>query len=319
MMEEPENAEPIDGGEEETGDAEGSAPKTPQSRRKVPKPGQLEDKWYMVGWQRQPSLEVTVTDSQTKDRGAQAGLVGRLLEKIEELIEQMGGGVKPVLAGALSEHSITILLDDPQAPGPQESLPVEFTLVAATRIQRLIDLDGDDLFAAALEIGPEAMRYVEFVHLVETSGISLTWTPRGQKGSELETNRASQQYARLTVEPALRETEMTLVGLLYRVIADPSKIEGSIGIKLAKESSRPPWHKGGSWVNVFFVRDMLEEAIKDGLIGEWVEARVRLTEPVPGTGLSTDARRVELVSVSQRPTPLSITDLLTDDDDKDGA
>jgi hypothetical protein len=64
---------------------------------------------------------------------------------------------------------------------------------------------------------------------------------------------------------------------------------------------------------------MLEEAIKDGLIGEWIEARVRLTEPVPGTGLSTDARRVELVSVSQRPTPLSITDLLTDDDDKDGA
>jgi hypothetical protein len=318
MMEEPENAEPIDDGEEETGDAEGSAPETPQSRRKVPKPGQLEDKWYMVGWQRQPSLEVTVADSQTKDRGAQAGLVGRLLEKIEELIEQMGGGVKPVLAGALSEHSITILLDDPQAPGPQESLPVEFTLVAATRIQRLIDLDGDDLFAAALEIGPEAMRYVEFVHLVETSGISLTWTPRGQKGSELEANRASQQYARLTVEPALRETEMTLVGLLYRVIADPSKIEGSIGIKLAKESSRPPWHKG-SWVNAFFVRDMLEEAIKDGLIGEWVEARVRLTEPVPGTGLSTDARRVELVSVSQRPTPLSITDLLTDDDDKDGA
>jgi hypothetical protein len=287
---------------------------SPDRPRRVPKPKRTEEKWFMVGWQREPALEVTVADEQASSLGARAGIAGKLLQIIDELVTRLGGGVEPVVAGARAGNSITFYLDDPQPVGAQKALPVEFTLNAAIRIQHLIDLEGDALFARALEIGPEAGRYIDFVHLLGTTGTTVVWKPRDAKPSELRPDRAGRQYERLTVEPELRQTEMTLIGVLYRVIADPSKVEGSIGIKLAKESPRPPWHKG-SWVNVAFNRDALEAKIKDGLIGEAVDVRVMLAEPVPGTGLTVEARHLQLVGIDRRPTPLSIHDLLAEDDD----
>jgi hypothetical protein len=316
MVDEPSEEAKSPEGEErgERKDVERVEQGPPEKRkaRKVPLPTHLEDKWFMVGWEREPALQITVADDRTPDRGAGAGITGRLLEAIDQLIEKLGGGVPPVVAGAIAGNSITIYLDDPVPPGLQSALPVEFTHSAALRIKQLIDLDDDELFRHALEIGPEARRYVDFVHLVGTSGATVTWKPRGEKPSQLPPARANRQWTRLTVEPERREQQMTLIGVLYRVIADPTKVEGSLGIKLAKESPRPHWHRG-SWVNVVFKKDELE-AIKEGLIGEAVEARIRMDEPVPGTGIATEHPHVELIEIARRPESLSIEDLLTEEE-----
>ncbi len=289
----------------------------PAKRRQVPKPKKLEDKWFIVGWERKPALQVTVEDEATA-AGARAGVAGRLLESIDQLIEKLGSGVPPVMAGAVAGKSITVLLDDP-LPNAQTAIPVEFTHSAAVKIRALMELEGDELFASAIKIGPSANRYVEFVHLVSTTGVSITWTPRDDKPVMLDPDRAARQHVLLSAEPQLREVEMTLIGVLYRVISDPTKIEGSIGIKLAKESPRPPWHKG-SWIKVEFNRHELEATIKEGLIGESVEARVEIPEPVPGTGLwKSELQRVELRSINPRPTPLSIDSLLSDEEEQEAS
>jgi hypothetical protein len=303
---EPENPEPTDGE-----DVRAEASRAP---RKVPKPKRLEDKWYMVGWQREPALQVTLADPHTRERGVRAGVTGRLTEKVDELLEKFGGGGAPVLAGAVPGKSITLLLDDPLPDGQQTVLPVEFTLDAAIKVQRLIELDGEELLREAVRIGANAVAYMEFTHLIETAGVDVQWSPREREPSVLPATRAAAQYASLNVEPELRESEMTLLGIFYRVIADPSKLEGSIGIKLAKGSQRPSWHRK-SWANVLFNRPALEDTIKDGLIGEPVHARVRVIEPVPGTGLSTEPRHMELIEIERAPTPLSLDDLLTEEDD----
>ncbi|HEX3509819.1 MAG TPA: hypothetical protein VHT27_01845 [Solirubrobacteraceae bacterium] len=279
----------------------------------MPKPKKLEDKWFMLGWEREPALLVTVKDEGATS-GARAGVAGRLLEAIDQLIETLGSGVPPVVAGAVPGESITVLLDDP-LPGAQTAIPVEFTHSAAVKVKDLIELEGQDLFASAIKIGPSANKYVDFVRLVSTTGVSITWRPRDEKPAKLDPDRATRQHALLSSEPELRRVEMTLIGVLYRVISDPTKIEGSIGIKLAKESRRPPWQTG-SWINVHFNRHDLEATIKDGLIGEPVEARVEIPEPVPGTGLwKSDLQRVELRSIKSSPTPLSIEALLSDEEE----
>ncbi|MGO9761657.1 MAG: hypothetical protein ACLP1Q_10415 [Solirubrobacteraceae bacterium] len=211
----------------------------------------------------------------------------------------------------MATNSITIYLDDPTPTDEQGVLPVEFTLGTAKQIQTLIDVDDDELFGRAVALAPErARKYVDFVHLLVANEVGLKWAPRDTAPSELRPERASRQYDRLTVEPEMRERQMTLIGVLYRVIADPSKVEGSLGIKLSKESPQPPVKKK-SWVNVFFYRGQLE-SIK-GLVGEAVEARIRFMEPVPGTGIPMEQPRVELVEINQRPKALTIEELLDED------
>lgn len=314
FMDDQQGLDPIE--DDETGPAEASTGDQGSLPREVPRPDRLEKKWFSIGWEREPSLAITVADEQIRGHGAQAGLTGRLLTKIDEVLEQFGG-LRPVVAGALPLKSITIFLDDPPSATAQEAIPVEYTLNAASRVKRLMELDGDELFAAAIDIGPKASSYVELLHVVETSGATLRWKPRGEDEVELDVGRARRQHARLSVEPELRQELMTLEGVLYRVIADPSKSEGSIGIKLARKSSRPSWQRG-SWAKVIFDRNALEATIKDGLIGESVVAQVRLIEPVPGTGLSTEARRLELISINQRASSLSLDDLIDETEDEAG-
>jgi hypothetical protein len=312
-----ESVQPPEPADDDDDDESGGAEAAPAESgkpagRKVPRPDKLEDKWFMLGLTRPPAVAVTVADSEIPRHGARAGITGKILEAIDQLIEALGGGVPPVLAGAVATNSITIYLDDPTPTDEQTALPVEFTLGAARRVQSLIDLEDDALFEHALALGPEeAKKYVDFVHLLATNDVSVTWEPRDSKSSVLRADRAIRQYSRLTAEPEMRDRTMTLIGLLYRVIADPTKVEGSLGIKLSKESPQPTVKKK-SWVNVFFDRDQLE-SIK-GLVGEAVEARVRFMEPVPGTGIAPEQPRVELVEIEQRPKPLTIEELLGEDD-----
>jgi len=304
--------EPDPKDDNEGGDAEGTNVESGKPvRREVPPPKKLEDKWFMVGLDRPPAVAVTVADTEVPSHGARAGITGKILEAIDQLFEAFGGAVPPVFAGAVATNSITIYLDDPTPTGEQGVLPVEFTLITARQVQSLIDVDGDDLFGRAVALAPEqARKYVDFVHLLAANEVGLKWEPRDTPPSELRPERASRQYSRLTVEPEMRERQMTLIGVLYRVIADPSKVEGSLGIKLSKESPQPTLKKK-SWVNVFFDREHLE-SIK-GLVGEAVEARVRFMEPVPGTGIPMEQPRVELVAINQRPKALTIDELLGED------
>ena len=238
--------EPDDDDAAQSGEIQGHEPAAnePAGRkvRRVPPPGQLEDKWFMVGWEREPALAVTIAHDQLWERGAGAGITGRILAAIDVLIKKFGGGVELILAGAFATESITVYLDDPLPRGDQSEIPVEFTMTAASRVQELMRLNGDELFTKAVELGPAARSYVEFVRQVGASGVSVQWRPRGQEAVALPPKRATGQYERLTATPELRELTMSLIGLLYRVIADPTQPESTLGIKLAKESPRPPGH-----------------------------------------------------------------------------
>ena len=239
-------------------------------------------------------LVVTVADGEVASDYAPASLIARLAERVHEVLRDMGGGWPPMLFGALPTSSMTLYFGDPRPENAQAQLPVEITLSHARTVAQLIDLEGDELFARALEIGAPANAYSKLAHFVESEGVTLSWKPRDDTAHKLTPPRAARQFARLSAEPPRQDRPMTINGVLYRVIAEPQDSHlGTVGIKLHDWSARPPRRQRGARVLAAYDKTEVADAIKAGLIGEPVEARLLVRHAVPLTTI--DPERVQLI------------------------
>jgi hypothetical protein len=266
-------------------------------------------------------LTVTVDQGRVAKSYAPADLIAALTDKVQALLRDVGGGFPSMFYGALATQSMTLFFGDPRPEEQQGQLPVEVTLSHARRIAELIDLEDQELFARALEIGLPAQRYTDLAQFVESEGVTLRWTPRGDATRVLSPERASRQHARLIAEPPHDERSVVVNGVLYRVIADrKDSYLGTVGIRLHSWSLRPPARHGVQRRSIIapYEERSVEEAIKQGLIGESVQAEILIRQPV--FGLSIDPEHVELLvaSVAVGPTEESRLgmrfDELTDDE-----
>lgn len=254
---------------------------------------------------RDAMLTVTVGEGDVASFYAPAHLTAGLTDRVHALMREVGGGLQLMFYGALSAQSMTLFFGDPRPEEAQAALPIEATLANARRVAELIDLDGDELFAEAVRIGRPAQRYHELVQFIENQGITVVWQPRGERARELTAKRAAAQSDRLSKEPPISERELVVNGVLYRVITDRSDGRlGSVGIRLHDWSARPP-ARGGSKPKVIlpsYARQEVEEAIKDGLIGEPVEATILIRQPIPGASLDAEDVTLELIEIARGPT-----------------
>jgi hypothetical protein len=254
---------------------------------------------------RDAALTVTIDNGRVAKRYAPADLVAGLTDRVQTLMRDVGGGFPSMFYGALATNSMTLFFGDPRPEAAQAQLPIEVTHSHAKRIAELIDAEPDELFARAIELGEPAKRYADLVHFVESEGIALQWRPRGEEPRTLTVRHAALQYARLIAEPPHDERPLRVNGVLYRVIADRQEARlGTVGIRLHYWSAKPPSRHGVSRrVVLASYRDReVEDAIKQGLIGEPVEAVLSVRQPK--LGLSIDPEHVELVvtGISRGPT-----------------
>lgn len=88
---------------------------------------------------------------------------------------------------------------------------------------------------------------------------------------------------------------MTINGVLYRVIEDSVAKRGRIGIGMFNWSPEPPGYKVPGKVLLDFEGEDLQREV-ERLLGEAVEARIRVR--TPRVGSTVDLERVELVLLS---------------------
>jgi hypothetical protein len=241
-------------------------------------------------------LAVTVDQGRVASSYAPADLVAALTEKVQALLRDIGGGIPTMFYGALATNSMTLFFGDPKPEEAQSQFAVEVTWAHANRIAELIDLEDEQLFESALSIGLPAQRYTELTHFVESEGIALHWTPRGEPTRILTPQRAARQHARLSKEPPHDERELIVNGVLYRVITDrQDRRLGTVGIRLHSWSAHPPARHGVRRKSVIaaYETKQVEDSIKAGLIGEPVQALLTVRQPM--LGLSIDPEHVELV------------------------
>lgn len=295
MSERPEPEELPDAETSET-EAEGvireQAPRIPPDE-----PGDYEGKWFMVAnGHSTPPLIVTLSSGEVAKHYAPVALVARMAERVGAVLRDFGGGFEPMLLGAFSGASMRLVFVDPEPEEAQARLPVEITLSQAQKVATLLDLEGDALFARALEIGAPMRRYAELAHAVQSEGIQLRWEARDAEPRTLTPTTAGRQEATLTASPPTQDRELTVNGVLYRVITEETKkgFLGSVGIHLHSWSTLTP--KGGRKPILFYEDQAIEGTIRSSrLIGEPVEARLVVRQPVPGTSYERD--RVDLVLV----------------------
>jgi hypothetical protein len=233
-------------------------------------------------------LLVRISDGPVAREYAPAALIGQVAERVFEVLHDIGGGWSPMLYGVLPASSMELYFGDPSADEAQRQLPADITLSHAITIAKLIDLDGEDLFTEAIRIGAPVRSYERLVHFVETEGITLSWQPRGQVARQLTPTRAARQFARLSVKGETREQGLTINGVLYRVITEVQHgHRGTVGIHLHSWSAKPPHRQHR--VIAAYDDSTVEAAIKAGLIGEPVEVRLVIRQPVPGTAIDTSA------------------------------
>lgn len=263
---------------------------------------------------------VTISDGLVTERYAPAELIGKLAEKIAALLKSMGGGFSPMLYGATSGASMTLIFGDPDPATVQGLLPVEFTLSEAVRVAELITLEGDELFGRALLIGPPIAQYSELAHTVQTEGVTLAWVVRDQEPRILDPDRARRQYNRLSASPKTRDRPLTVNGVLYRVITESTRdgYRGSVGLRLHEWSARPPGVSKGKRPRVIALYESkeIENQIKQGLVGESVEARLVIRQPVPGTSIDPEQYDLVLIDISEGPAEDSVLGESMIDDDR---
>lgn len=264
-------------------------------------------------------LVVTVADGDVASDYAPAGLIARLAERVNEVLHEMGGGWSPMLYAALPGASMTLYFGDPRPEEAQAQLPVEITLNHARTVAELIDLDDEELFARALAIGAPAKAYIKLAHFVETEGVTLTWTPRDDSPHRLTQPRATRQYARLSKQPPMQARPLTINGVLYRVIAEPKDSHlGTVGIRLHSWSAKPPRQRGDR-VLAAYDSPEVGGAIKDGLIGEPVEALLLVQHAAPLTSIDPDRVLLIVDGIEQGPSEESrfgprLTDVVEGDE-----
>lgn len=249
-------------------------------------------------------LAVTIRGGEVAAAYAPARVAIGLADRVQALLREIGGGLQPMFFGALGEASMTLYFGDPRAETPQGQLPIEATLDHARRVAELIDLEGDELFAQAVRVGRPAEHYRELVHFILNEGVTVSWTPRGDRPRELTPDRAAVQHKRLIAEPEMSERTLTVNGKLYRVIATPAEERlGTVGIRLHDWSARPP-ARGAKYQQTILVAYRtreVEDAIRDGLFGQPVAARILIRQPLPGASLDAEDVSLELVEISAGP------------------
>lgn len=282
--------------------AEGEEERPPPRRVPELREEDFENKRFVVGQREEKApLVVTVSDGPVGQTRMPLDVFGRFTDRLSALLQELGGGMAPMFLEARPTGSMTIYVGDPVPEEAQTQLPVEMTKSSADRVARLIDLDGDDLFKAAIELGPPAAkRYTEFAQLVESEGINVRWKPRDETPRLLTPKRAEAHIQRLHVEPTFREHSVTVNGLLYRIIAEPHATAGKVGILLYPWSARPPKQQGRKML-AEYEKAEVGEAIKAGLIGESVKGHVAIREPVLGTSIDL---KEEIVLDSIEPGPV---------------
>lgn len=246
----------------------------------------FENKRFAVGKVKEKApLVVTVSDGPVGQTRMPLDVFGRFTDRLGALLQELGGGMASMFLEATPTGSMTIYIGDPVPEEAQTQLPVEVTKGSADRVARIIDLEGDDLFRAVIELGPPAAnRYTEFAQLVESEGINVRWKPRDEAPRLLTPKRAEAHLQRLHVEPTFREHAVTVHGLLYRIIAEPHATAGKVGILLYSWSPRPPKQQGRKML-AEYEKAEVGDAIKAGLIGESVTGHVAIREPVLGTSI----------------------------------
>jgi hypothetical protein len=252
---------------------------------------------------RDAPLVVTVRDGPVAQRYAPAELVAKLTERVAVLLKEMGGGVSPMFFAAIPGASIHLVFGDPDPLDPQGQLAVEITSVQAERVAELMDLEGDQLFQRALQIGSPVRQYNELTQLVQSEGITLAWAVRDRKPRVLAPDLAERQHSRLSAPTKTQDRGLVLNGTLYRVITESTRegFLGSVGIHLHSWSARPPGDRAKTRVIAFYEKPAVEEKIKAGLVGEPVRAELLIRQPIPGT--SIDPERFDLVLDDLRSGP----------------
>jgi hypothetical protein len=280
-------------------------------------PDAHETKRFYTALRQRASLVVTLTGGAVAKQYAPALLVSRFSQAVDLLVRDVGGGVGPMLYGVVPGNSMELLFGDPLIDSPQGQLPLGAVREHAMRIANLMESDDPDaLFQQALRLGPPAKRYADLARLVESEGVTLTWTPSDSKPVELTPIRAEAHVFALTREPLLSERTKHAHGILYRVFAEPKDDHlGTVGIRLFKWSSRPT---GRNRLLATYESPEVGYAIKDGLIGEPVEVTLLIREAMPGTSLEVGPRTPVVVDIRRADdddTRLGI-DMLADLDDE---
>lgn len=238
-----------------------------------------------------PSLKVRVFGGAITKNYGPAALLGELATLVAATIEQFSGG-RTMLYSLESGKSMILYFGDPQPDGPQEALPVHQTHSAAVEVAQLIELPEESIFERAVEMGSKVRSYDALTRFVVSEDVTLDWTPGGSETAQLRPARANAHHEKLNAEPKTRDREMTVNGLLYRVIEDPVLRRGRIGIGMFDWSPEPPGYKAPGKVLLEFEGDPLHRDIKE-LIGEPVQAQVIVREPMHGTAI--DINRVHLI------------------------
>jgi len=156
----PDEQEPDpEGGQPDEGTGEGEQP---LDRLRIPEPdpdAREEGKRYAVTDGNAP-LEVTINDGPVTHRYAPAEFVLPLAKSITALLKGMSGGRAPMLYG-MAPGSMKLLFGDADVDG---EFAVDATAAAAERVAELIERDGEDLYAQAMQIGAPVSHYEEMAN-----------------------------------------------------------------------------------------------------------------------------------------------------------
>ena len=248
-----------------------------------------------------PPLVVTVENGAVARNYAPAELIARLTERVALLLKEMGGGVAPMFYAAVPGGSIHLLFGDPDPGDAQGAFPSGATAAQAVRVADLIDLEGDDLFARALQIGRPMKQYQDLTQLVLSEGVTLRWAVEGSEPRVLSPERAELQHLRLSAAPKLQDRSLIVNGVLYRVITESTRegFLGSVGIHLHSWSARPPRAK--ERVIALYESVDLERRIREGLVGEPVQAELLVRQPVLGTSIDPEQFVLVLNAIGSGP------------------
>lgn len=294
---------------------------------RIPEPDSIQDeKRFIVENDDEfgPNLRVTVSGGLIEKAYGPAELLGRLVERMATAISAMSGS-PTMLYGAMAGNSMTLIFGDPAPSGEQAQIPLRQTLSAAHQIAELITLEDDALFQRAVELGGRRIRpYDELAKLVASDGLTLDWHPLDADSVRLSPERAAQQRKRFAEPPEMREWTLAVNGLLYGVLTEAPAKEGSIRIRPHEWSNLPPGASKKGMLRIHYEGPELSAKIKEGLIGEPVEAIVRVMQPRPGSAIDADQMELSLADIYQGPTEASaygtpVEEILHDIDESDEA
>jgi hypothetical protein len=304
--------------DESDGDLEAEGARTPSGGQGWPEldPQALKDKQYMkAGGVEGGQVAVTASDGPVGRRGIPSDLFAKLVEQVGHALQNVGNMVaQPLVLDASTTRSMTIVFGDTSIDGAQTELPYPATLNSGLRIAQLISLEGDELFARAVEIGPRMASYVELAKLVQSEGIALDWEVAART-VRLESEKAADQYLRLSEPPEVRHRSLGIDGLLYRVIYEgPGR--GRVGIKLSKHSPLPPRRRGHTVVVQYDDKE-IEDLVLHQLIGQPVILGVQVAEYAPMTNVFGDPPPHPMIESIKRGTRYEPLELLDDGDLQD--